>query len=556
VAGLLLAVVAFLAGLAQRHWSRSDLPSFQRLTFRNGFIGNARFAPDGQTVVYSAVGNGVYETFTTRTDSPESRSLGVPSALLQAISKRGEMLIGLAQWSHGTFAGYTLARMPLAGGAPRPFLESPLQHWVDWAPDGETFAVLRRSNDRAEIEYPHGKTIWSSESFAWDLRVAPAGDALAFCENQSGVRQAVVMLDRAGKLLARSEGWSVTPSLEFVRRGCVAWGPDGKKLWFAAVRPGRDSGLYALSRDGKVRPLLRVPGELALYDVARDGRVLLTQVNRRVSLVARAPGEMQERSLSWFESSELADLSADGRWVLFTETGEGGGERTSVYLRATDGSPAVRLGEGLAVGLSPDGRWALARSATDAKHLFLLPTGAGEPRELPRTAMDVLGGQWMPDGRQLLVLGIEPGKGPRIYLMKVGAQEGRPLTPPGFVDYVPSPDGSRVAVKSLDGSIKIYPTGDGAPSTVPGAGIKEVPIQWRADGRALYLARLNFEDTNVRVIDEVDLATGKRRHWKDLRAAGGPNSVINNLVMTPDGQAYAYDARSALSTLYLVEGLR
>ncbi|HEY4593329.1 MAG TPA: protein kinase, partial [Thermoanaerobaculia bacterium] len=491
VAALLLAVDLLAGILVERRWGHDELPSFQRLTFRRGSVVNARFAPDGQAIVYSAFWDGrLAEIFTTRIDSPESRSLGLPYALFHSISPRGEMLIGLTQVSNGSFVGYTLARMPLAGGAPRPFLESREPHWVDWAPDGETVAQLRFGDDGTHIEYPRGKAIWRSENYAWDLRVAPAGDALAFCEDRGGSQHAVVMLDRAGKVEARSDGWSTPAYLEWVRRGCVAWGPDGKELWFAAARPGKESGLYALTREGKVRPLLRVPGELALYDVARDGRVLLTQVNRRTALVARAPGETQERNLSWFESSELADLSADGRWVLFTESGQGGGERTSVYLRGTDGSPAVRLGDGRALALSPDGHWALARSTTDPKRLFLLPTGAGEPQVLPPTSMDVIAAQWMPGGRELLIVGTEPGKGLRLYLMPVGAKAARPFARPGVNSVVPSPDGSRVAVSSLDG-LKIYPAGGGEPSAVPGFRLGEEPIQWRADGRALYLARFN-----------------------------------------------------------------
>ena len=203
--------------------SYNDPLRFQRLTFRRGGVGNARFAPDGRTIVYSAFWDGRWtETFTARTDSPESRSLGLPSSLVHSISKQGEMLIGLTQVRHSTLVGYTLARMPLAGGAPRPFLESHVPQWLEWAPDGETFATLLFGDHGAQIEYPRGKGIWSSESYVWDLRMAPAGDALAFCEDHGDSKLAVVMLDRAGKVLARSEGWSAPPSLEAVRRGCVA----------------------------------------------------------------------------------------------------------------------------------------------------------------------------------------------------------------------------------------------------------------------------------------------------------------------------------------------
>ena len=554
VACLLLAVGLLIGLLAQQPWSRRELPRFKRLTFRRGYVTNARFAPDGQTIVYSASFEGRrHELFTTRTDSPESRPLGLPSATLHSISPKGEMLIDLLQWTKGgALAGQTLARVALAGGAPRPILKSIYPYSFDWAPGGETFALLRDDEHGTQVEYPRGKSIWRSENETWDLRVAPAGDALAFCEARAGAQQVVVIVDRAGKIVTQSGGWKVPVVHASYARGCVAWAPDGRELWFAAAQPGGTSGLYALTRGGEVRPLLRAPDALALLDVAPDGRALLTQSSRRTSLVARAPGETEERDLSWFDTSDLADLSVDGRWVLFSESGQGGGERMSVYLRGTDGSPAVRLGDGKALALSPDGRWALARSATDSKRLFLLPTGTGEPRALPPTAMDVNEAQWLPGGRQLLIGGTEPGKGFRFYLMDVGAKEARPFLPPGPLVAVPSPDGSRVATADREG-VRIYPLGGGEPRTIPSE-FPERPIQWRADGQALYLGR--WTEGKRLGIDEIDLATGQRRRFKELRLADSVGSSIRTVLMTPGGEAYAYDARTFLSALYLVEGLR
>lgn len=493
------------------------------------------------------------EVFTTRTDSPESRALGLPPGLLHSISSGGEMLFGIGHWQDGPLVGYTLTRVPLAGGAPRPILEANRPHWVDWTPGGETFALLHSDENGSRVEYPRGKVIRRTQDNAWDLRVSPAGDALAFCESRGGSHLAVVILDRAGKVVAQSRGWSVPAFIEWIPRGCVAWAPDGREVWFAAARPGRESGLYALTRGGRVRPLLRIPGSLALLDISRDGRALLSQVNRRVSLMARAPGETEEKDLSWFDSSSLADLSADGRRLLFTEYGEGGGAKAAVYLRGTDGSPAVRLGNGLALALSPDAKWALASSATEANRLFLLPTGAGEPRALPQAPMAVVQARWLAGGRQILIAGVEPGQGSRLYLLDAGTGRTRPLTRPGTAFGVPSPDGSRFAAWSAGGVIT-SPIGREEPRPVPGVrSMAEGAVQWRADGRALYIGRLT-EVSRFR-IDEVDLATGRRTRWKDLRS-GSPDALIWTVMMTPDGQAYAYDTRVALATLYLVEGLR
>ena len=74
------------------------------------------------------------------------------------------------------------------------------------------------------------------------------------------------------------------------------------------------------------------------------------------------------------------DLTPDATTLLFDETGEGGGAAYGVYLRATDGSAAVRLGDGRGLALSPDVRWALSSPNASPAGLSLLPTGPGQPR--------------------------------------------------------------------------------------------------------------------------------------------------------------------------------
>src|SRR5262249_6861792 len=58
VAGLLLAVAISAGILALRLRGHGEPPHFRRLTFRRGHVLNARFAPDGQTIVYSALWDG------------------------------------------------------------------------------------------------------------------------------------------------------------------------------------------------------------------------------------------------------------------------------------------------------------------------------------------------------------------------------------------------------------------------------------------------------------------------------------------------------------------
>ena len=73
------------------------------------------------------------------------------------------------------------------------------------------------------------------------------------------------------------------------------------------------------------------------------------------------------------EPSSVA-LSADGKTLLFYESGEGGGERYSIYVRPTDGGLPVRLGEGRAMSLSPDGKRIAFSYQGD---IWTVPAGGG-----------------------------------------------------------------------------------------------------------------------------------------------------------------------------------
>src|SRR5438132_4655076 len=170
---LALAAGAYLAGIRT---SRPRLPVFQRLTFQNGTVFFARFAPDAQTIVYSASWDGgPFHLFSTRPGSAESRSLGLPPAYIASISRDGEMAVVLNPTGLALGAG-TLARVPLAGGAPRAILQD--VRLASWTPDGKNLAVTRMVGGRQRVEYPVGKPIYETEGFVNDLRVSPDGNRI------------------------------------------------------------------------------------------------------------------------------------------------------------------------------------------------------------------------------------------------------------------------------------------------------------------------------------------------------------------------------------------
>ena len=177
--GLLVALAAGLL-LGKRLWGSSEAsaPLYHEITFRRGEIRSARFAPDGQTILYSASwqGNPV-EIFAARQGTVESRSLGLGRAELLGVSSTGEMALSLGSHPIGTWVNVgTLARAPLAGGAPRPILED--VESADWSPDGTSLAVVRNVSGRERLEYPIGKVLYET-SGGWISypRVSPKGDS-------------------------------------------------------------------------------------------------------------------------------------------------------------------------------------------------------------------------------------------------------------------------------------------------------------------------------------------------------------------------------------------
>ncbi|HET7294598.1 MAG TPA: protein kinase [Vicinamibacteria bacterium] len=522
-------------------WSRASPPGaaaeFRRLTFRSGTIHSARFAPDGQTVVYSASWEGQPpEIFTVRLDGPESRSLGLPSADMLSVSRSGELAICLGRRLQLGFEGYgTLARVPLGGGSPREVLENVAD--ADWAPD-DTLAVARNTGRHRRLEFPIGKVLYESSGWISHVRVAPDGRRVLFIDHafRGDNVGAASVTDGVGppRVLAR-----------FARE--VGWAPNGDGIWL-------DGGRF-VDLEGRTRDALSAPGGTSLYDVSRDGRQLLGRGSWRREVVGLGPGQEAERGLSWLDWSHPDDLSSDGRTLLFDEQNQvDRNENYTIYTRATDGSPPVRLGKGASIGFSPDGRWALA---TDSEsRLLLLPTGAGEPRPLDNRGLRVQWADWFPDGKRLLVTGSEPGRGNRLYVLDLGGGNHRAVSPEGVVAWGRgiAPDGRQAVGSGPDGTPWLYPIDGGEARAVPGCTPEDLPIRWTGDGRSLYLQRGSAMPARV---DVVDVATGARRLWKELRPPD-PTGVhaIGPILLTADGSAYAYSYRRLLDDLYLAEGLR
>jgi serine/threonine protein kinase/Tol biopolymer transport system component len=522
-------------------------PTFHEVTFRNGTIWAARFAPDGQTVVYGAAWDGQpQEIFSTRFDSSDSRPVGLSPAQILAISSKGEMAIAQHPADFLAFAqAGTLARVPLAGGAPREVLDNVF--WADWTPDGQSLAVIRSSTGAAtHLEFPAGKALYEPQGWVSHVRFSPNGDYLSIADHvASGDDGRVVILDLQGNRKAGSSFYSSVQGL--------AWSPNGKEVWFSAVPAGAARSIYALDFSGKERLIYRSPGGLTVQDISRSGLVLLTADKSRISIFALAPGATRERSLSWFDWSLLTDMSADGKTIVFSETGEAVGANYSIFLRKTDGSPAVRLGDGGFGFLSPDQKWVLAEDRSPAK-LMLLPTGVGEPKQLTDDKTDHFASAWMPDGKSVIFSTAEPGRGPRTYILEIQGGAPRALTPEGTTGGIVTHDGRFLLATDASRQRWLYPIAGGQPQKLNLAwNPDERSTGFSADGNSLLL---RSRTVPVKVT-RVDLVSGKRELWKEIVPAD-PAGVqsIPALKFSADGKSYAYSTSRILSDLYVVDGLK
>ena len=131
---------------------------------------------------------------------------------------------------------------------------------------------------------------------------------------------------------------------------------------------GRGLQIWGVDLSGKIR----APGLPFVGDVSRDGIFRDYGSAKRADIFALVPGVSKERNLSWLGASIAADLSTDGRKLLFFELGKAVSKSSVTYLRKTDGSDPAMLGEGKALALSPDEKWALVSRPNPKPHLVLL----------------------------------------------------------------------------------------------------------------------------------------------------------------------------------------
>jgi eukaryotic-like serine/threonine-protein kinase len=525
-------------------------PEYQQITFRTGSIGEARFTPDG-SIVYSAAWDGSeQQLYMARTDENGARDLGLKNAELLSISKTGELAIRV---NTSFYTGYarsgTLARVPLSGGTPREVLDNVQD--AEWSAQGDTMAVVRYVPETRHwrLEYPIGHVLLDGINWISQPRISPDGKWIAFGDHENPVGD-----DEGSLAIIDMQGHEKKLQSGFVSLEGIEWSPDGHEIWYTATRTGSANNLHSVTLDGKDRRVVNVPGGIWLEDM-RNGQALAISHRERVGIRGMPPGGKQEIELGWFGWSNVRAISRDGTKIVFEEEGEGGGPNYTVFLRDTDGSPPVKIGEGIGLAISPDNKWVVTRPANGG-YLSLVPTGAGETKQLTHDNIAYsFAVTYLPDGKHLLATGIEPGHGGRDYLIDLNDGSSKPFTPEGITGAELSPDGRQIAVHGPDGKIGVWPMDGSGFRPIPNLDSKYYTTGWTPDGTSLFVASNQAQQGNVKVY-QVNVSTGKMDYWKNFgeQLAGGVGTGAPQF--SADGRAYVYGYGQVLSEAYVVKGLK
>ncbi|MBZ5648020.1 MAG: protein kinase [Acidobacteriia bacterium] len=520
--------------------------TFRLLTFRPQAIFRVAFAPDKKAIIFSSATMGnVPEIFTLSPEYPEPHSLGLHDVQLLSVSSKGEIaLLTKARYvGHRLFSG-TLARMPIGGGAPREILEGVRE--ADFAPDGSDLAIIRDVGGKDRLEYPISHVLVEYGGYLSDLRFSPKGDKIAYMLHpfRYDDRGGVAVVDLAGNAKVLSDGyWGVEG---------LAWSRSGDEVLFSGGRSYSSFVVRGVTLSGKTRVVRDSAGGLTIHDISDDGRWLVTRDDIHREVFGNGPDVKGEISLAFLDYTQPIALTPDGRTLLMTEESGIFGDFYSVCIRQTDGSPVVRLGEGWAADLSPDGKWALALIARSPDELFLYPTGAGLAKKLSLGAVkDVSTAYWFADGQRILLCGTEAGHGSRCYVHDLTAGPPRAVTPETTTDGIPSKDGKLVLAQDSDGRWIELPVAGGQPHPVTSLKAGDGVLRW--PGTQWVLVRGPKSDLPVRV-ERVDLETGNRTLVRQFAPADLTGTMSSQSVaITDDAKWYAYSILKQNSTLFVIE---
>jgi eukaryotic-like serine/threonine-protein kinase len=558
IAAAAIAIAAGAAGaiLLLERFRTPLQPEFRRLTFREGIVTRALFAPNG-SILYAASweGNPVRSYLALPESTGIDRVLDSDVQFPLGYSKDGSQVLVLVGPSRlSVNESGTLAWWPSLGGRPRRILDN--AGWADVAGNGRFLAVVRDLGaDRVlELRSEEGalqRTLFRTSGAIWFARISPDDTKVAFVHypfrlDSTGEIQVAAIDGSGSKVLTR----------RFERCSGLDWSAKTGEIWFSAsTQTAYGSGtLWTVSPSGKLRSRYVLPDFFTLQSISGSGdRFLLTSQKEAINLTVRRGAE-DPHDLSWLGWTLIRDISPDGKTALFYDGGPT--EKTSgVWIRPLEGGDATRLGEGFPGKFSPDGRWVVAvtRPLSGTPQLILIPVEAGGVRRLPTSVGNVSAPSFAGPSTLLFV---RSEKGVReVWTMETDGSGARSLGGAGCDMPIASPSGS--SFLCLKGerrrSLFLYSIKSG-----PGRRLYELPndgdfvyARWSKTGDRI------FGVTRNQRLLTLDSSTGTLLREEGIPFAGttGQKRLIA-AALDAEAKTRAYSAIRTSSDLYLASGIR
>ncbi len=539
IASVLVLTLAVAAGVYWLAHKRSLPPlAFRQVTFRSGAVGQARFTPDGNSIVYSAEwGDDGSRLYQADVANPDAHDLGYRDAWLAAVSPDADL--ALFQKSGDDYP--MLAQAPLAGGKPHIISKGVLA--ADFGPD-RALCLTAVHGREYSLEFPPGRRLYTTNHWISDARVSPHGDAVAFFEHPIPADDAgdVTLVDTTGRSRVLSSGWASAEGL--------AWSASGNEVWFTAARSGLERQLMSVDLAGRTHQVMRTPGSLDLEDISKSGKVLLARSSERMSmsLVNMKQGSIQ--SVARFDWSRAAAISADGDSVLFDESGEGGGKGYSVYLFHARTHAFDRIGDGRAMDLSPDGRWAITQPADTTGRLDLVSVDGVHRYTLSRQGIQYVWAKFLPTSDEILFYGSPPGQPSNLYRQKLHDGTSSLVFEDILMEQpVIDPGGQLVIARAPGPSLVVLNLGSGAKRVIK---INQhiTPVAIASEQKVL----VRVHDRGYVSLFLLNPSTGGMTPYRHLSDPDAPKGLVP-MFTSRDWSTLVFSKRSLESDLVIASGL-
>ena len=469
--------LAFLAGLRVGSGPVAT-PLITQVTYSGRVSpGNPEFeslpgtATDGSRIYFSQIENGRSEMAEALIADGETSTLAIPAEIaapsLGDISPDGSKL--LLRNHLATGAEQALWIVSTIGGEARE-IPGILAHDATWMPDGQhilyasdnsLFVAREDGMEKRQFAALPGRAFW--------LRWSPNGKVLRFTLlNSQNHTTALWEISSGGQnaheMLA---GWNSPPA-----ECCGSWTADGRYFVFQATRDGQ-SNLWRLDEK---RSLL-----------SRGGPVQVTNG----PLSYQAP-------ITSLEGDRIFFIGLDTRSELLSYDA-----KTSVFVPY-----ANNLSNARRVAYSRDQRW-VAWIKQDDESLWRSRVDGSERVQLTAPPMQVFMMHWSADGRQIVLMGREPGKTWKVYMVDTVGGHLQPLLNEDRNEADPdwSADGKTIvfgrlpdlmAKESQPKAIYLVDASTKQMQQIPGSEGLFSP-RWSPDGR--YIAALSLDQTKLMLYD-------------------------------------------------------